>query len=101
MNRCYTCDPDGNCAPIANYQHFKVGDYGPISGEQAMMAEIFARGPISCGIDATEKLELYSGGIFSEYNPNPQINHIISVAGWGVSNNTNYWIVRNSWGQPW
>jgi len=99
---CGTCTPDGTCPTISKYTHFMVGDYGPVSGVQAMQAEIYSRGPISCGIEATAMFENYVGGIYSEYDPIPSINHIISVVGWGVSSNgTQYWIGRNSWGTPW
>jgi cathepsin X len=41
-----------------------VDEYGPVSGVENMKAEIYLRGPIVCGVDATEELELYKGGIF-------------------------------------
>jgi len=109
MNQCGTCSPDGGCAPISNYTLYMVGDYGSLSGSDQMKAEIYTRGPISCGIDATDQLEAFQGAasagdpIYQEYNPNPEINHIISVIGFGVdtTSSTPYWVVRNSWGTPW
>lgn len=62
--QCYTCQPGGTCAPVTQYNRYMVGDYGPVSGELAMMAEIYARGPISCAIDATSELENYKGKLY-------------------------------------
>ncbi|KAL9654649.1 hypothetical protein ABK040_006711 [Willaertia magna] len=100
FSECGTCNTT-SCWPITNFKRWKVSEFGSISGEHEMKAEIYARGPISCGIDATSKLEKYTGGIFSEFSVFPMINHIISVVGWGEENGQKYWIVRNSWGTEW
>lgn len=51
-----------------------------------MKAEIYARGPIGCGITVTDNFEEYQGGIYEEHITYPYINHEISIIGWGVEN---------------
>ncbi|KJE88537.1 papain family cysteine protease [Capsaspora owczarzaki ATCC 30864] len=97
VNICETCGSSG-CTAISNFTMYYVSEYGTVRGADKMKAEIFARGPISCGIDATAALEAYTGGVFSEFSVLPIINHEISVVGWGTNGSTSYWIVRNSWG---
>jgi cathepsin X len=68
-----------------------------------MKSEIYQHGPIGCGIQATDEFEKnYTGGVFKQYIADPQLNHEISIVGWGVTDQgEEYWIGRNSWGTYW
>jgi len=115
-----TCDPINICRdctwppPAANetglsgcwavdYKKYYVSDYYGLSGADKMKAEIYKNGPISCGLMVTDGFEAYKGGIYSEVNSFPMINHEISILGWGFdeATDTDYWIGRNSWGTYW
>lgn len=94
LSGCFAVEPDVK---------YYVSEYYKLSGADKMKAEIYANGPISCGIHVTDNFEYnYTGGIYSEESI-PLINHEISVVGFGVdeATGTEYWIGRNSWGTYW
>jgi cathepsin X len=101
---CQTCWPSAkgaSCVQVNNFNLFKVDEFDFVSGADDMKKEIMARGPIACGVDATDGFDAYTGGIYSEFTF-PEINHIISVVGWGTADDgSQYWIGRNSWGTYW
>lgn len=96
-NVARTCDTfsssGGKCVAIAKYPNATISEYGEVRGAHEMRAEIYARGPISCGIDA-EPILGYSGGVSALKGGG--VNHVVSVVGWGEEEGQPYWIVRNS-----
>lgn len=105
MNTCMTCDHDSavGCTPVpaTSYSKITLSEYGSVRGDDDIMAEIYARGPVSAYINA-ECIETYTSGI-NEYDTcSTRItNHAVQINGWGVDAATGkkYWICRNSWGR--
>jgi len=93
---CATFGPE--CVELDLYPNATISEYGSVTGEHEMAAEIYARGPIACGIDAAPILN-YTTGIAADEGE--YVDHVISVVGWGNENGIPYWIVRNSWGEYW
>jgi len=85
------------------YKKHYVSSYYGLAGATRMKAELYKNGPISCGIQATDKFETtYTGGIYAEYIAEPELNHEISIVGYGTDDEGHeYWIGRNSWGTYW
>jgi len=85
-----------------DYKKYYASHYYSLSGADKMKAEIYKNGPISCGVQATDKFEAYTGGVYKEHHLFPMINHEIAVVGYGVTESgEEYWIGRNSWGTYW
>ena len=103
-NVCRTCSTfsqsGGFCSAVAKYPNATVAEFGKVTGEDAIMKEVFARGPVACGVDA-EQILSYHGGIASGVCNN-SAPHLISVIGWGeMPTGEKYWLIRNSWGEFW
>ena len=108
---------------IDHFPNATIAEYGEISMDvNAIMAEIYARGPVAATINA-EPIVKYRGGVYKDKGDDTGTNHIVSIVGWGTTatdaddegegeevvrggkkkkrKNKKHWIVRNSWGQYW
>lgn len=99
FNICGSCGLHNKCRLPKTYFVYTVTEYGNVTGEEAMMNEIYQRGPIVCNINSTT-LKDYKSGILDGPNTT-DVDYSIEVVGWGVNNNKPYWIARNSWGSFW
>jgi cathepsin X len=106
-NICRTCDTfgglGGKCTEIDFFPNATVAEYGIVENNvHHIMAEIYARGPVAATINA-EPIVKYSGGVFSDKKADRNTNHIVSIVGWGMDEETGkkHWIIRNSWGHYW
>ena len=110
FRNCMNCDPptvespQGVCYPVQSYDRYFVSEYGRMKKPSIheMKAEIYQRGPISCSVDASfvDNGKYKAGDIVRAKDQEWDLDHDISVAGWGVDeiSGDEYWIVRNSWG---
>lgn len=87
-----TCSAFQNCGTYAtekqvvkDFKKTKILEHGQVKGAINMKKEIYARGPIACGIYVTDTFyNNYKGGVYQEKTWLPAINHIVAIVGWGV-----------------
>jgi cathepsin L len=93
---------DGKCktdvpvaATISSYVNVEA------NSEDSLMKAINL-GPVSVAIQASSMaFQFYSGGVLSDKSCGTNLDHGVTLVGYGTENNVDYWIVKNSWGGSW
>jgi len=114
-NIAYTCNTfhanGGFCSTIHPYPGVHITGVGACRGRnvvECMRREIFTNGAVAGSIDASPLVN-YTGGILHMSGKDFNLNHAITINGWGVHDNDRsehraprmYWNMVNSWGAYW
>lgn len=73
----------------------------PENNYEALMNAIATVGPVAVSVDASV-WHAYEGGVYDGCNQeNPDIDHAVTLVGYGEEDGQKYWLVRNSWSPAW
>lgn len=80
---------------VKSYVNVRAGD------EKKLKEAVGLYGPVTICI-AIKGFQFYKQGVFYEKDcPKDKAEHAVLVVGYGSQSGSDYWIVKNSWGQNW
>jgi len=82
-------------------KHFGTEAYSISSDVQQIQKEILTNGPVEAAFSVYEDLLNYKSGVYQHVSGSLLGGHAIRILGWGVENNTPYWLIANSWNSDW
>lgn len=86
-----------NCAPVVQVTGFTDV---PSSDEAALQAAV-AQQPVSVAIEADQPaFQFYKSGVFTKAC-GTKLDHGVLVVGYGSENGSDFFLVKNSWGNTW
>jgi len=83
---------------IKNPTNVRLSSYEEVYNNSNEVYRMLQTGPVAVLIDANP-LQSYQRGIFNWQCY--QTNHAVTLVGYGMEGNVEYWIIRNSWGDWW
>lgn len=90
-------DPSKIGATCTGYVDINSGD------ENALQEAVATIGPVSVGIDAGHmSFQFYDSGVYNEPDcSSSDLDHGVLAVGYGTDGDSDYWLVKNSWGLGW
>jgi len=102
----YTASSGDGCKFNASYVVATFSSYVNVTqGDESALKVSSSQSVVSVGIDASQdSFQLYSEGVYDEQNCKNgwfDLDHGVTVVGYGTLNSADYWIVKNSWSEDW
>ncbi|CAN6563577.1 unnamed protein product [Malus baccata var. baccata] len=95
---------DGTCdMSLANEAAAKITNYARVTpNSETDLLKAVSMQPVSVAIVASQAFQLYSGGLFTDDNCGTELNHAVTIIGYGTTEDaTPYWLIKNSWSGRW
>lgn len=84
------------------YKKYKASTFYSLASIDEIKRNIFEKGPVETGFMVYSDFMNYKGGIYRKSGSASMLGgHAVKIIGWGRENETEYWIVANSWGTSW
>lgn len=68
---------------------------------ESIQKEIMTNGPVEGALTVYEDFLTYKSGVYQHVHGNALGGHAIRILGWGVEDDTPYWLIANSWNSDW
>eukprot|EP00415_Alexandrium_ostenfeldii_P000560 UN0560 len=72
--------------------------------EEAVLHALVTKGPLSIGIMVPDAMLYYDSGVLDVHSckyDDSQIDHAVTLTGYGTEGGKDYYVVRNSWSTYW
>jgi len=78
-------------------------EYINVESNSALMEALDTRGPVAVAVHSNRAWSFYGSGVLSGSDCTGSVNHAVVAIGYGTDTelNTDYWLIRNSWGSGW
>lgn len=81
-------------------KHFGKKVY-TVKNVKNIQIEIIKNGPVEASFTVFADFPTYKSGVYKHVTGGMLGGHAIKIIGWGVENETPYWLVANSWNTDW
>lgn len=84
------------------YKKYKAKNFYGLTAINDIKRSIYTKGPVETGFYVYDDFMSYKSGIYKK-GPNAKMlgGHAVKIVGWGKENDTEYWVVANSWNTSW